>query len=83
MMVDYLSSQPDWTGYQVSTKRGSGPASGFSRLVYIHDEDCGILLACKIAVLAFTEGFGVSAVHTRRDLAGFVAPVSLFKVARI
>ncbi len=25
MMVDYLSSQPDWTGYQVSTKKGSGP----------------------------------------------------------
>lgn len=25
MMVDYLSSQPDWAGYQVSTKKGSGP----------------------------------------------------------
>ena len=24
-MVVYLSSQPDWAGYQVSTKRGSGP----------------------------------------------------------
>jgi len=22
---DYLSSQPDWAGYQVSTKKGSGP----------------------------------------------------------
>jgi len=25
MVVDYLSSQPDWAGYQVSTKQGSGP----------------------------------------------------------
>ena len=25
MVVDYLSSQPDWAGYQVSTKPGSGP----------------------------------------------------------
>ena len=25
MMVDYLSSQLDWAGYQVSTKWGSGP----------------------------------------------------------
>ncbi|MBC6795973.1 hypothetical protein CRD15_09875 [Corynebacterium sp. LK28] len=24
-MVDYISSQPDWAGYQVSTFRGSGP----------------------------------------------------------
>ncbi|ERS51423.1 hypothetical protein HMPREF1281_01723, partial [Corynebacterium sp. KPL1855] len=24
-MVDYLSFQPDWAGYQVSTKQGSGP----------------------------------------------------------
>ena len=24
MVVDYLSSQLDWAGYQVSTKRGSG-----------------------------------------------------------
>ena len=24
-MVDYLSSQLDWVGYQVSTKWGSGP----------------------------------------------------------
>ncbi len=22
MVVDYLSSQPDWAGYQVSTKKG-------------------------------------------------------------
>ncbi len=27
MMVDYLSSQADWAGYQVSTKKGSGPSS--------------------------------------------------------
>ncbi|WP_284796471.1 IS3 family transposase [Corynebacterium rhinophilum] len=26
MVVDYLSSQPDWAGYQVSTKQGSGPS---------------------------------------------------------
>ena len=26
MVVDYLSSQPDWAGYQVSTKKGSGPS---------------------------------------------------------
>ncbi|CAB0616695.1 hypothetical protein CIP107555_02033 [Corynebacterium diphtheriae] len=26
-MVGYLSSQPDWAGYQVSTKKGSGPSS--------------------------------------------------------
>ncbi|MDK8477229.1 MULTISPECIES: hypothetical protein, partial [unclassified Corynebacterium] len=25
MVVDYLSSQLDWAGYQVSTKWGSGP----------------------------------------------------------
>ena len=25
MVVDYLSFQPDWVGYQVSTKQGSGP----------------------------------------------------------
>ena len=25
MVVDYLSSQPDWIGYQVSTKQDSGP----------------------------------------------------------
>ncbi len=24
-MVDYLSSQPDWAGYKVSTQKGSGP----------------------------------------------------------
>ena len=28
MMVDYLSSQLDWAGYQVSTKWGSGPVAG-------------------------------------------------------
>ncbi|WP_183122510.1 hypothetical protein [Corynebacterium macginleyi] len=28
MMVDYLSSQLDWAGYQVSTKWGSGPGFG-------------------------------------------------------
>ena len=27
MMVDYLSSQPDWAGYQMSTKKGDGSAS--------------------------------------------------------
>ena len=27
MVVDYLSSQPDWAGYQVSTKPGSGPTT--------------------------------------------------------
>ena len=27
MVVDYLSSQPDWAGYQVSTKKGSGPSA--------------------------------------------------------
>ena len=27
MVVDYLSSQPDGVGYQVSTKQGSGPIS--------------------------------------------------------
>ena len=26
MVVDYLSSQLDWAGYQVSTKWGSGPS---------------------------------------------------------
>lgn len=26
-MVDYLSSQADWAGYQVSTKKGSGPVT--------------------------------------------------------
>ena len=26
MVVDYLSSQPNWAGYQVSTKQGSGPS---------------------------------------------------------
>ncbi|CQD16498.1 hypothetical protein U2A404270045 [Corynebacterium striatum] len=26
MVVDYLSSQPNRAGYQVSTKRGSGPS---------------------------------------------------------
>ena len=28
MVVDYLSSQLDWAGYQVSTKWGSGPVLG-------------------------------------------------------
>ncbi len=27
MVVDYLSSQPNRAGYQVSTKQGSGPKS--------------------------------------------------------
>ena len=27
MVVDYLSSQPDWAGYPVSTKWGSGPTN--------------------------------------------------------
>src|SRR5699024_228234 len=57
-------------------------ASGFSRLVYIYDEDCGVLLARELDVLAFAEGFGVGAVHAWRDVAGFVAAVGLFKVAR-
>ena len=30
MVVDYLSSQPDWAGYQVSTKQGSGPFDVFA-----------------------------------------------------
>ena len=30
MVVDYLSSQPNRAGYQVSTKQGSGPWSGVS-----------------------------------------------------
>lgn len=33
-MVDYLSSQPQWAGYQVSTKQGSGP-----EVVYLKDAD--------------------------------------------
>ena len=28
MVVDYLSSQPNRAGYQVSTKKGSGPIQG-------------------------------------------------------
>ena len=28
MVVDYLSSQPNRAGYQVSTKQGSGPPTG-------------------------------------------------------
>ena len=32
MMVDYLSSQPDWAGYQVSTKKGSGPSAAAGEL---------------------------------------------------
>ena len=31
-MVDYLSSQPDWAGYQVSTKKGSGPSAAAGEL---------------------------------------------------
>ncbi|MFS0396654.1 hypothetical protein ACL1A3_12925 [Corynebacterium striatum] len=27
MVVDYLSSQPNRAGYQVSTKKGSGPTA--------------------------------------------------------
>ena len=27
MVVNYLSSQLDWAGYQVSTKSGSGPSA--------------------------------------------------------
>ena len=30
MVVDYLSSQPNRAGYQVSTKQGSGPVVDFS-----------------------------------------------------
>jgi hypothetical protein len=57
-------------------------ASGFSWLVYIYDEDGGVLLARELDVLAFAEGFGVGAVHAWRNFAGFVAAVGLFKVAR-
>ena len=37
-MVDYLSSQPNRAGYQVSTKKGSGPLShkGVTVLVITH-----------------------------------------------
>ncbi|MER0080463.1 hypothetical protein ABRP87_11105, partial [Corynebacterium sp. KPL2830] len=32
MVVDYLSFQPDWAGYQVSTKQGSGPINEWFKL---------------------------------------------------
>ena len=35
MVVDYLSSQPDGVGYQVSTKQGSGPPSSFYEVLQI------------------------------------------------
>ncbi|MDK8660309.1 hypothetical protein, partial [Corynebacterium sp. MSK204] len=35
MVVDYLSSQPDWAGYQVSTKKGSGPLSAALLIVTV------------------------------------------------
>ena len=41
-MVDYLSSQPDWAGYQVSTEWGSGPNYGQDQLAkvnYLAEED--------------------------------------------
>ena len=33
MVVDYLSSQPNRAGYQVSTKQGSGPTTKATRLI--------------------------------------------------
>ena len=33
MVVDYLSSQLDWAGYQVSTKKGSGPSCKLADMV--------------------------------------------------
>ena len=36
MVVDYLSSQPNWAGYQVSTKQGSGPGPSPRRIKRRH-----------------------------------------------
>lgn len=41
MMIDYLSSRPDWAVYQVSTKQGSGPSlARQSTNTHVHHWTC-------------------------------------------
>ncbi|CAB0815753.1 hypothetical protein FRC0206_02225 [Corynebacterium diphtheriae] len=56
-MVGYLSSQPDWAGYQVSTKKGSGPSS-FRGDVGVRVSDC--LCAGGLGLQVVRESVGVS-----------------------
>ena len=53
MVVDYLSSQPNRAGYQVSTKQGSGPPDDPLRIA--RQSHWGQDQLAKVSILTHTE----------------------------
>ena len=53
-MVDYLSSQLDWAGYQVSTKQGSGPED-LAKIIFDRDGRLPTLISSQSAAAYWVE----------------------------